>query len=51
MSAAIRPFSLRCNRRSASELGISWNGDLEHGGVVVGDRVFLLIDAEAILED
>ena len=33
------------------DFGISWNGDLERGGVVVGDRVFLLIDAEAILED
>ncbi len=33
------------------DFGISWQGDLERGGVVVGDRVFLTIDAEAIRED
>ena len=32
------------------DFGVSWNGDLEKGGVVVGDRVFITIDAEAILE-
>ena len=33
------------------DFGISWNGDLERGGTVVGDRVLLTIDAEAILRD
>ena len=33
------------------DFGISWQGDLERGGVVVGDRVFLTIDAEALRED
>ena len=33
------------------DYGVSWNGDLERGGVVVGDRVFITIDAEAILDD
>ena len=36
------------NRR---DFGVSWNGDIERGGVVVGDRVFLTIDAEAIRQD
>ena len=36
---------------SRQDFGISWNGDMERGGVVVGDRVFLIIDAEAIRED
>ncbi len=33
------------------DFGISWQGDLERGGVVVGDHVFLTIDVEAIRED
>lgn len=32
------------------EFGVSWNGALDHGGVVVGDRVELTIDVEAIRE-
>ncbi len=35
---------------SRQDFGINWNGDMERGGVVVGDRVFLIIDAEAIRE-
>ena len=33
------------------DFGISWQGDMERGGVVVGDPVFLTIDVEAIRED
>jgi polyisoprenoid-binding protein YceI len=32
------------------DFGVSWNSPLEKGGVVVGDRVAITIDAEAILE-
>ena len=30
--------------------GMSWNGDLEKGGMVVGNDVHITIDAEALLE-
>ena len=33
------------------DFGVSWNGALEKGGVIVGDTVDITIDAEAILED
>ena len=33
------------------DFGVSWNGTLDRGGVVVGDTVYITIDAEAILED
>jgi polyisoprenoid-binding protein YceI len=32
------------------DFGVSWNALLDRGGVVVGDRVEITIDAEAILE-
>ena len=32
------------------DFGVSWNAPLEKGGFVVGDRVEITIDAEAILE-
>jgi len=32
------------------DFGVSWNAELESGGVVVGDLVEITIDAEAILE-
>jgi polyisoprenoid-binding protein YceI len=32
------------------DFGVSWNSVLDRGGVVVGDRVEITIDAEAILE-
>ncbi len=35
------------NRR---DFGVSWNADMEGGGVVVGDAVEITVDAEAILE-
>lgn len=33
------------------DFGVSWNGSLDRGGVVVGDTVEITIDAEAILDD
>jgi polyisoprenoid-binding protein YceI len=38
----------RINRR---DFGVNWNGDLERGGLVVGDDIEITIDAEAILEE
>ena len=32
------------------DFGVSWNSTLDRGGVVVGDAVEIVIDAEAILE-
>lgn len=32
------------------DFGVSWNGALEHGGLVVGNEVEITIDAEAIME-
>jgi len=33
------------------DFGVSWNSPLARGGIVVGNQVFITIDAEAILED
>ena len=33
------------------DFGISWNGEMEKGGAVVGDEVFITVDAEAIRDD
>jgi polyisoprenoid-binding protein YceI len=33
------------------DFGVSWNGTLDRGGVVVGNTVEITIDAEAILQD
>ncbi len=33
------------------DFGVSWNGTLDKGGIVVGDTVDITIDAEAILDD
>jgi polyisoprenoid-binding protein YceI len=38
----------RINRQ---DFGVSWNGVLDRGGLVVGDEVDITIDAEAILQD
>ena len=37
----------RINRH---DFGVSWNGTLDRGGVVVGDELDLTIDAEAVLD-
>jgi len=34
-----------------NDFGVSWNASLEKGGIVVGNRVEITIDAEAILEN
>lgn len=33
------------------DFGVSWNGSLDKGGIVVGNKVEITIDVEAILED
>ena len=33
------------------DFGVSWNDKLDRGGVVVGDTVYITIDAEAVLDD
>jgi polyisoprenoid-binding protein YceI len=33
------------------DFGVSWNGSLDKGGIVVGNTVEITIDAEAILEE
>ncbi len=33
------------------DFGVSWNGSLDRGGVVVGDTVYITIDAEAVRDD
>jgi len=33
------------------DFGVSWNGTLDRGGIVVGDLVDITIDAEAILQE
>ena len=38
---------LEINRQ---DFGMSWNATLDKGGVVVGNKVFITIDAEALLE-
>ncbi|HXE76024.1 MAG TPA: YceI family protein [Candidatus Xenobia bacterium] len=35
----------RINRH---DFGVSWNGALDHGGIVVGDEVFITLDIEAL---
>ena len=37
-------------RFNRHDFGVSWNGALDRGGVVVGDDVAVTIDAEAILQ-
>jgi polyisoprenoid-binding protein YceI len=32
------------------DFGVSWNSEMDRGGVVVGDTVYITIDAEAILD-
>jgi len=33
------------------DFGMSWNGNMEKGGVLVGNEVLITIDVEAILEE
>ena len=34
-----------------TDFGVSWNGSLDRGGVVVGNRVFITVDAEAVEDE
>ena len=34
-----------------TDFGVNWNGSLENEGVVVGNRVFITVDAEAVKDD
>jgi polyisoprenoid-binding protein YceI len=34
-----------------NDFGMTWNGEMENGGVVVGNQVLITIDVEALLED
>ncbi|HEX9687924.1 MAG TPA: YceI family protein [Thermoanaerobaculia bacterium] len=38
-------------RVDRKDFGVSWNGTLDRGGVVVGDEVHITIDAEAIRQE
>jgi len=38
-------------RLNRHDFGVSWNAPLRGGGVVVGDDVEIMLDAEAILEE
>ncbi len=38
---------MRINRH---DFGVSWNAPMDGGGLVVGNMVDIIIDAEAILE-
>ena len=42
---------LATTRINRHDFGVSWNGILDHGGIVVGDDVDITIDIEAIRED
>ncbi len=37
----------RINRH---DFGVSWNDQIDKGGIVVSDEVFVTVDVEAILE-
>jgi len=41
---------LATTRINRHDFGVSWNGALDRGGVIVGDDVAVTIDAEAILQ-
>jgi polyisoprenoid-binding protein YceI len=38
----------RINRRN---FGVSWNSALDRGGIVVGDELEIVIDAEAVMQN
>lgn len=47
----IRAGFVARTRIDRHDFGVSWNGPLDKGGVVVGDEVKITIDAEAIREE
>jgi polyisoprenoid-binding protein YceI len=46
----MRAGFLAKTRINRHDFGVSWNSKLDRGGIVVGDEVEILIDAEAILD-
>jgi polyisoprenoid-binding protein YceI len=46
----IRAGFLATTRINRKDFGVNWNDTLDRGGIVVGDDVYITIDAEAILE-
>ena len=32
------------------DFGVSWNDQLDRGGVIVGEKIYITLDAEAILD-
>lgn len=42
---------LATTRINRKDFGVSWNGALDRGGVVVGDEIEITLDAEAIKEE
>jgi polyisoprenoid-binding protein YceI len=46
----VRAGFVATTRINRHDFGVSWNGVLDAGGIVVGDDVFITVDAEAILE-
>jgi polyisoprenoid-binding protein YceI len=38
-------------RLNRHDFGVSWNDRLDHGGVVVGNEVKVVVDVEAVLDD
>lgn len=47
----IRAGFVATTRIDRKDFGVIWNDTLDRGGVVVGDDVYITIDAEAILEE
>lgn len=47
----IRAGFVATTKINRHDFGVSWNGTLDRGGVVVGDTVEITIDAEAILDE
>ena len=46
----IRAGFVATTRINRKDFGVNWNDTLDRGGIVVGDDVYITIDAEAILE-
>jgi len=46
----VRAGFVATTRIDRHDFGVSWNSVLDAGGIVVGDDVFITLDAEAILE-
>lgn len=47
----LRAGFLATTRINRHDFGVSWNAPLDHGGMVVGNDVFITIDVEALREE